>query len=86
MPNVNQTMLRERKASLIAKFITVTLVDDGNRYVVGHGDSRFGQRGKQIAVIAFKHDPGYEVVLQMDSGKTDSFTPGQLRLEQFYRS
>ncbi|WP_298150636.1 hypothetical protein [Flavobacterium sp.] len=77
------TSKREQKAALIARFIDVTLVEDGNRYVVGSGDSRSGLRGKQIAVIGLRHDPGYEIVLQLDNGKTDTFRPGNLHLERF---
>lgn len=62
----------------LSRFVTWTEVQDGQRYRVGSGDSRFGLRGKQIGVIAFKHSPGYEVVLQLDNGRIDSFSPMQL--------
>jgi hypothetical protein len=68
-------------ASLIARFVDVTLVDDGCWYRVSAGDQRAGQRGKVIAIIGFKHTGGYEVVMQMENGKTDSFSPTQLLVD-----
>lgn len=51
---------------------------DGGRWVVGHGDRREGQRGKQIGVVSLKHVGGYEVVLHLDNGRVDTFSPMQL--------
>lgn len=65
----------------IARLVDITMVQDGSRYIVGSGDKRAGMRGTQIAVIGLRHHPGYEIVLQLDNGKTDSFTAGCLRRE-----
>lgn len=62
----------------LSRLVTWTPVEDGPRLRVGSGDQRAGQRGVQIGVIAFKHSPGYEVVLQLDNGRIDSFAPMQL--------
>lgn len=81
---INPPSARDRKARLLARFVNVHLIDDGNRYVVGPGDKREGLRGRHIATIGLRHDSGYEIVLQLDNGKLDSFVPGHLHLEQFY--
>ncbi len=50
----------------------------GSRWLVGPGDGRAGQLGRSLGTIALKHAGGYEVVLELDSGKIDSFSPMQL--------
>lgn len=78
MPTLTE---RIGRAELIARFVDLELVEDGARYIVGAGDRRAGQRGTLIAVLRFRHDGGYEVVLQLDNGKLDSFSFMQLRPE-----
>jgi len=62
----------------VSRFVTWTPVEDGQYLRVGSGDQRAGQRGRQIGVIALKHSPGYEVVMQLDNGRIESFAPMQL--------
>jgi len=76
------TIPKDEKAALLAKFVDVFLIEDGNRMIVAHGDKRTGLRGKHIATISMKHSSGYEIVLQMDNGKIESFRPDQLFNEQ----
>lgn len=61
-----------------SRFVRCEAVADGQRYRVAPGDSRQGQCGTVVAIIALRHSPGYEVVLHLDSGKQDSFSPMQL--------
>ncbi|KWK81861.1 MULTISPECIES: hypothetical protein [Burkholderia] len=75
MPTLTERISR---AELIARFVELEIVEDGARYIVGAGDRRAGLRGMLIAVIRFRHDGGYEVVLQLDNGKLDSFSFMQL--------
>ncbi|MBN3507183.1 hypothetical protein [Burkholderia cenocepacia] len=67
-----------RQAELMRRFIDVELVENGPRYVVGAGDSRTGARGTLIAVVRLRHAGGYELILQLDNGKLDSFSSMQL--------
>lgn len=67
-----------RQAELIRRFVDVELVEDGPRYVVGAGDNRTGARGTLIAVVRLRHSVGYELILQLDNGKLDSFSSMQL--------
>ncbi|MDN8924000.1 hypothetical protein Q0P01_14530, partial [Staphylococcus aureus] len=63
----------------ILRFVDVELDDLGERrWVVGAGDKRAGQVGIEVATIGLKHSPGYVVLLKMDDGKVDSFSPMQL--------
>lgn len=63
----------------LSRFVEVTLMD-GPRWRVGCGDHREGQAGQQIGVISLKHvhGGGYGVLMHMDSGKQDIFSPMQL--------
>lgn len=40
---------------------------------------RSGEVGEAIGTICFKHDSGYEVVVEFDDGKQESFAPNALR-------
>ncbi|SAI59118.1 Uncharacterised protein [Bordetella ansorpii] len=62
----------------LSRFVRCEIVENGPRYLVGPGDRRAGQFGQVIAIIALRHAGGYEVVLQLDSGKQDTFAPMQL--------
>ncbi|ARL04248.1 hypothetical protein [Burkholderia pseudomallei] len=74
--------LAEKKnaADVILRFVDVTFDCPGepHRWIVGAGDVRAGQAGVQVATIGLKHSPGYVVLLKLDSGKMDSFSPMQL--------
>lgn len=61
-----------------ARFVRTELIEDGARYRVGAGCSRAGQSGVAIGVVAFVHSRAYEIVLQLDNGRIDSFSPMQL--------
>ena len=61
-----------------ARFVHYEEIPFGERWVVGPGDKRQGQRGVAIATIGFKHATGYEVILHLDDGRQDSFAPMQL--------
>ena len=75
------TKATKEQRDAIARLVDITMVEGGNRYIVGPGDKREGMRGRQIAVIGLRHHPGYEIVLQLDNGKTDSFTAACLHRE-----
>lgn len=75
MPTKSQ---KTSSAELVARFVYVQLIEDGQRWTVGPGDRRTGQRGKAVAIIGLRHAGGYEVVLHLDNGKFDSFAPMQL--------
>lgn len=62
----------------IARFVKFTSVEDGQRYVVIEGSKRRGLRGRVTGIIGFRHASGYEVILQLDSGRLDSFAPMSL--------
>lgn len=62
----------------ISRFVEVEEVQNGPRYRVGAGTKNAGQEGRVIAVIRLRHNPGYEVVLHLDNGKQESFSPMQL--------
>jgi hypothetical protein len=62
----------------LARFVRVEETPNGARWLVGAGDKRAGLRGRAIAIVSLKHAGGYEVVLQLDNGKLDSFAPYQL--------
>lgn len=62
----------------LSKLVNYTEVEDGPWWRAGSGDSRFGQVGQQIGVIGLKHGGGYEIVMQMQSGKIETFRPMQL--------
>jgi hypothetical protein len=62
----------------IAKLVRYEATPNGARWIVGSGDSRAGQRGTCIGIVSLRHVPGYEAVLQLDSGKVDTFNPMQL--------
>ena len=62
----------------VSRFVRFEETPNGGRYRVGPGDRRAGHTGKVIGVISLKHADGYEVVLQLDDGKIDSFAPMQL--------
>lgn len=66
------------EAELIARFVEVNFFPSPSDCVVAAGDKRQGLRGTAIATIGLKHSPGYAVVMQMQSGKLDSFSPMQL--------
>lgn len=51
---------------------------EGQRWKVGGGNVRVGLRGRAIGILALKHSPGYEIVLQLDNGQIDTFAPHQL--------
>ena len=63
---------------ILSRFVDVTLVTNGMEYRVGSGSQHVGASGKQVAVIALKRSGGYEIVLQLENGKLESFTPTQL--------
>lgn len=62
----------------VSRLVRFEKTPNGARWLVGPGDGRQGQRGKCIGIVSLKHAPGYEVVLQLDNGKVDSFAPMQL--------
>lgn len=70
--------MKPNKAALIERFVSVEFIETGARWIVGPGDKRQGSRGVAVATIGFRHSRGYEVVLQLDNGKLDSFAPMQL--------
>lgn len=61
-----------------ARFVHFEPITTGERWIVGSGDKRQGQRGVAVGVIGFKHARGYEVILTLDDGRQDSFAPMQL--------
>lgn len=65
------------------RFVNAELIENGARYRVGAGDSRSGQSGTAIGVISLRHSAGYEIVLQLDNGRVDSFSPMQLFAEAY---
>jgi hypothetical protein len=66
----------------LARLVHFEETPDGQRWVVGAGNSRAGMRGRSIGVISLKHSPGYEIVMQLDNGRIDTFAPYQLFPEQ----
>lgn len=62
----------------LTRMVRYEEVPDGTWYRVGSGDSRAGGIGQVIGILALKHSPGYEVVLQLTDGKVDTFSPLQL--------
>lgn len=52
------------------------------RYVVVEGSKRDGTAGVILGTIALRHAGGYEVVLQLDNGRIDTFGPHGLRPER----
>lgn len=62
----------------LSKLVDYTAIEDGPWWRAGSGDSRFGQVGQQIGVVSLKHSSGYAIVMQMQSGKIESFRPMQL--------
>ncbi|WP_043004911.1 hypothetical protein [Comamonas testosteroni] len=62
----------------LSKLVDYTEVEDGPWWRAGSGDSRFGQVGQQIGVVSLKHASGYAIVMQMQSGKIETFRPMQL--------
>lgn len=59
----------------VGRFVTFTPDPAGARWEVGPGDKRAGQVGTCLGIIGFRHASGYEVVLQLDNGRIDSFAP-----------
>lgn len=51
------------------------------RYVVVEGSKRDGLAGLMLGTIALRHAGGYEVVLQLDNGRVESFGAHGLRPE-----
>lgn len=39
------------------------------------GSRRYGERGLAIASLGLKHSGGYEIILQFEDGKFESFNP-----------
>ena len=66
---------------LIARCVDVEYAENGPRYVAASGDKRVGQRGQLVATVGLKHGGGHVVVLQLDNGKLDSFSPMGVFLE-----
>lgn len=66
----------------LSKLVRFEETPDGARWIVGGGDRRAGLRGKCIGIVSLRHAGGYEVVLQLDNGKVDSFNPWQLFPEE----
>lgn len=62
----------------LSKFVRFTETPERQRYRVGSGCSRANQCGYAIGVISLRNSPGYEVVLHLDSGKQDTFSPMRL--------
>lgn len=62
----------------MARFVRVEEPPVSTRYIVGAGCKRAGSRGTCIAIISLKHSLAYEIVLKLDNGKIDSFSPMQL--------
>lgn len=62
----------------LARLVEFKETPDAPRWRVGAGNNRQGQHGQQIGVVSLKHTPGYEIVLQLDNGKIDTFSPMQL--------
>ena len=62
----------------LSRLVTWTDVEPGRRYRVGSGTVRQGQSGMQIGVVALKHGRDFNVVLQLDNGSIESFSPMQL--------
>lgn len=62
----------------VSKFVQWVPNNFGQRWRVGSDDSRIGQVGTALGNIALRHAGGYEVVLQLDNGKIDSFAPTSL--------
>ncbi|MCA8228238.1 hypothetical protein [Burkholderia vietnamiensis] len=72
---------RRAVVDLLGRLVSVEVFDPKagqTRWMVGPGDRRQGQRGTAIATVGLRHAGGYEVVLKLDSGKIDSFSPMQL--------
>lgn len=47
----------------------------GRRWRCTEGSKRRGTVGRAIGVIALRHASGYEVVLELDDGSLDTFSP-----------
>lgn len=62
----------------LSKFVRFTETPIRQRYRVGGGDGRANQCGYAVGIISLRHSPGYEVVLHLDNGAQDSFSPMQL--------
>ncbi|WP_050874953.1 hypothetical protein [Comamonas testosteroni] len=62
----------------LSKLVDYTAIEDGPWWRAGSGDSRFGQVGQQIGVVSLKHASDYAIVMQMQSGKIETFRPMQL--------
>lgn len=71
-------MLLTADQSILARFVRVEEAHTKTRYIVGAGCRRAGQRGACIAIISLRNSPGYEVVLQLDDGRIESFAPMRL--------
>ncbi|WP_043006105.1 hypothetical protein [Comamonas testosteroni] len=62
----------------LSKLVDYTAIEDGPWWRAGSGDPRFGQVGQQIGVVSLKHASDYAIVMQMQSGKIETFRPMQL--------
>lgn len=67
--------------AFVAGVVRYEETPDGSHWRVGPGDQRQGQVGRAIGILALRHVSGYEVVLQFDGGKVDTFSPMQLMPE-----
>lgn len=64
----------------VSRFVRAEETPNGAYWIVAGTGKNSGQRGKAIAILALKNSPSaYEIVLQMDSGKLESFPPFSLR-------
>lgn len=66
------------QAEIIRRFVSLTMVPAAETWLVGNTGRRTGQIGRAVAIIGFKHAPGYEIVLRFSDGKMASFTPFDL--------
>lgn len=57
----------------VTKFVVWNESPFRTRYRVASGDRRAGQSGVLLGTIVLPHAGGYECVLQMDSGRIESF-------------
>lgn len=62
----------------VSRFVRFEAAISPVRWRVGAGNNRHGMAGVCLGVISLKHSPAYEVVLHLDNGKVDTFSPMQL--------
>lgn len=61
----------------VARLVDVELYE-GGKVRIGAGSKHTGQYGQVIGVVRLRHHGAHESIVQLDSGKIDTFRPFDL--------